>query len=322
MVAVTSSMKELATTSATLTLRSADGLRLVVETWGDAAAPAVVFAHGFGQTRRAWSSSAAILADKGWYCLCADARGHGDSGWRADGKYEFSQFVDDLRLVARQPVQRPILVGASMGGLLGIMAQAGPDTSRHDKPSLDTANVETSDARPFRALVLVDITPRWETRGVDRILTFMRAHPQGFDSLDEAAAAIAAHLPHRKAQKSPQRLRSLLMPRSDGRLRWHWDPQLLERIASDGQNQQAALLEAARRIRVPTLLISGEHSDIVSAATIAEFEQCVPHARHVRVADATHMIVGDRNDAFTAAVENFIQPLRDSASDTSRSKPT
>ena len=307
MVAVTASIKAPPTTSATISLRSADGLRLAVETWGDPTAPALIFAHGFGQTRRAWSSSAAILASKGWYCLCADARGHGDSAWREDGAYEFSQFVDDLRLLARLPAQRPILVGASMGGLLGIMAQAGPDTSQ---------------PQPFRALVLVDITPRWETSGVERILGFMRSYPQGFESLDQAAAAIAAHLPHRKEQKSPQRLRSLLMPGSDGRLRWHWDPQLLERIASDGQNQQAALLEAARRIRVPTLLISGEHSDIVSAATIAEFEQCVPHARHVRVPDATHMIVGDRNDAFTAAVENFIQPLRDSASGTSRSTPS
>jgi pimeloyl-ACP methyl ester carboxylesterase len=102
----------------------------------------------------------------------------------------------------------------------------------------------------------------------------------------------------------------------DGRLRWHWDPRLLERIAADGERQQGHLLEAARRIRVPTLLISGEQSDIVSNSTIAEFLHCVPHAQHVSVARATHMIVGDRNDAFTAAVRTFIQPLRDSAAAT------
>lgn len=295
------------TKSSTIALRSVDGLQLAVQTWGDPNSPALVFAHGFGQTRQAWGASAATLADKDWYCLSADARGHGQSGWSEDGNYDFTQFVDDLRLVAQQPAQRPILVGASMGGLLGIMAQAGPDTSQ---------------PTPFRALVLVDITPRWETRGVDRILAFMRAHPQGFATLDQAAAAIALHLPHRKQHKSPQRLRSLLTLGHDGRLRWHWDPRLLEHIAADGKNQQAALLEAARRIRVPTLLISGEHSDIVSAATISEFLQCVPHASHVRVPDATHMIVGDRNDAFTAAVENFIQPLRESAHGTSRSNLT
>ncbi|MGA9333496.1 MAG: alpha/beta hydrolase [Rudaea sp.] len=307
MVATAAGIKVPMTKSSTIALRSADGLHLAVQTWGEPAAPALVFAHGFGQTRHAWDTSAAKIAANGWYCLSADARGHGDSGWRDDGDYDFSQFVDDLNLVARQPAKRPILVGASMGGLLGILAQAGPDAP---------------DPAPFRALVLVDITPRWETAGVDRILAFMRAHPQGFATLEQAASAIASYLPHRKQQKSPQRLRSLLMRGPDGRLRWHWDPRLLERIATDGKNQQETLLGAARRIGVPTLLVSGEHSDIVSDATIAEFRQCVPHASHVRVPDATHMIVGDRNDAFTAAVENFIQPLREHATGTSRSNPT
>jgi pimeloyl-ACP methyl ester carboxylesterase len=183
-----------------------------------------------------------------------------------------------------------------MSGLLGLIAQA-----KH---------------APFRALVLVDITPRWEAAGVERIIAFMHAYPQGFVTFEEAADAIARYLPHRAERKSPQRLRQLLVPSSEGRLRWHWDPRLLDRIATDSERHQTDLLAAARKVRVPTLLISGERSDIVSAATIQEFLHCVPHAVHVRVADATHMIVGDRNDAFTAAVERFITPLRDSRGST------
>ncbi len=277
----------------TIRLSVQDGVRLAVDCYGDPRAPALVFAHGFGQTRHAWADIAAAFAQRGWYCLTADARGHGDSGWREDGAYEFAQFVDDLVQVAHQPAQRPILIGASMGGLLGLIAQA--------------------EHTPFRALVLVDITPRWETVGVERILAFMRAHPQGFTALDEAADAIAHYLPHRAARKSPASLRRMLVPTASGRLRWHWDPRLLERIATDSERQQEHLLDAARRIQVPTLLISGERSDVVSDSTIEEFLHCVPHASHVRVAQATHMIVGDRNDAFAAAVENFIQPLRDSS---------
>lgn len=288
-------------------LRARDGLRLAIEGRGDRRAPALIFAHGFGQTRHAWDASAnALAATDGWYCLTADARGHGDSGWRDDGLYDFAQFVDDLVLLARQPAQppKPILIGASMGGLLGLIAQAGH---------------APSEPAPFRALVLVDITPRWEAAGVERILNFMRAHPQGFATLEEAAAAITQYLPHRTPRQSPDRLRRMLVAHPDGRLRWHWDPRLLDRIAADGERQQQHLLDAACRIRVPTLLISGEHSDIVSAATIKEFLHCVPHAAHVRVARATHMIVGDRNDAFTAAVRQFIQPLRDSVASESRS---
>jgi pimeloyl-ACP methyl ester carboxylesterase len=273
-------------------LRAADGVELATEQFGDAASPALIFAHGFGQTRQAWTDTAANLSERGWHCITADARGHGESSWREDGAYEFAQFVDDLVRVARVPDEKPILVGASMGGLLGLRAQA--------------------EHAPFRALVLVDITPRWEAAGVERILTFMRAHPQGFASIEEAAAAIALYLPHRAERKSPERLRSMLVPIGNGRLRWHWDPRMLDSIGAAGADQQEHLLEAARQIDVPTLLISGERSDIVSDSTIEEFLHCVPHAQHVRVARATHMIVGDRNDAFTAAVEQFITPLRTS----------
>lgn len=273
-----------------LTLQTADGLALAIESRGDSTAPALVFAHGFGQTRHAWDASATTLAEAGWHCLTMDARGHGDSSWCSDGHYDFSQFVDDLVQLASVPARKPILVGASMGGLLGLVAQAEHEV--------------------FRALVLVDITPRWEAAGVERILTFMRAHPRGFANVEEASAAIAHYLPHRAQRKSPERLRSLLMNDADGRLRWHWDPRLLDTIAVDSEREQARLLDAARRIRVPVLLVSGERSDVVSDDTIAEFLRCVPHAQHVRVSRATHMIAGDENTAFIEAVASFVAPLR------------
>ena len=290
-------------------LSADDGVALAFERFGMARDPGVLFAHGFGQTRHAWNGTAKALAGEGWNCLTADSRGHGDSDWKADGHYDFPQLVDDLALLARHAAQAPapglpILIGASMGGLLGLVAQAAH--------------------APFRALVLVDITPRWENAGVERILAFMRAHPDGFGSVEEAADAIDHYLPHRRernrARKDrPERLRQLLVARADGRLRWHWDPRMLDRIAADSEQQQAHLLEAARNIRVPTLLISGARSDIVSAATIEEFLACVPHAEHVSVAHATHMVVGDRNDAFTDAVRRFIEPLRSSGATRSTS---
>lgn len=277
------------------TLHAGDGVPLAIATRGDDSAPALIFAHGFGQTRNAWNATTAVLAGAGWRCLTMDARGHGDSGWRGDGHYDFSQFVDDLVRLARVSAQKPILVGASMGGLLGLVAQAEHEV--------------------FRALVLVDITPRWEAAGVERILTFMRAHPQGFASVEEASAAIAHYLPHRSRRHRGdrsrlERLRSLLVSDAGGRLRWHWDPRLLDTIATGSERQQSSLLEAARRIRVPTLLVSGERSDVISDDTITEFLCCVPHAQHVRVSRATHMIAGDDNAAFTAAVARFVAPLR------------
>lgn len=271
------------------TLSAHDGIALAVEHFGDENHPTVVFAHGFGQTRHAWDVTATALARSGWHAVTADARGHGDSGRRADGDYHYDQLVDDLVRVARSATETPILVGASMGGLLGIAAQA-----LH---------------APFRALVLVDITPRWEAAGVERILAFMRAHPHGFASYDEAADVIARYLPHRNERKSEASLRQLLVRGDDGRLRWHWDARMLDFATRDSEKLQDDLLAAAAAIRVPTLLISGGRSDIVSDATIDEFLAHVPHATHARLAQATHMVAGDANDAFMQTVLNFAATL-------------
>ena len=278
------------TASSQINLLSDDGVKLAVQTLGDIHGPPLVFAHGFGQTRLAWNGSAERLAAAGFRCVLADARGHGDSGRPADGVYTVELFATDLLQIARYAGPNAVLIGASFGGLVGLLAQA--------------------DLGPlFRALVLVDVTPRWEPAGVERILTFMRAHPEGFGSLADASQAIADYLPHRAETRSPERLRALLIRQDDGRYRWHWDPQLLDGIATGFERHQERFLAAAARIRVPTLLLSGSESDVVSQATIVEFLSIVPHARHVVVPRATHMVVGDRNEAFTDAVFSFVRSL-------------
>ncbi|MEZ5461292.1 MAG: alpha/beta hydrolase [Dokdonella sp.] len=271
-------------------LTTPDGISLALEDFGNAQGPAVVFAHGFGQTRDAWTSCADATARQGWHATTYDARGHGHSSWLSTHEYSVDQLTADLALVAARAPALPVIVGASMGGLVGI-ALAG------------------ADAASCRALVLVDITPRWEPAGVERILDFMRAHPDGFADYSEAADAISAYLPHRKSRKSPERLRRLLVEGENGRLHWHWDPNMLEPIAADGGRHQRDLLEAATRIRVPTLLISGSASDVVSAPTIKEFLELVPHARHVMVPHATHMVAGDENSQFTRHVLDFLCAL-------------
>jgi pimeloyl-ACP methyl ester carboxylesterase len=219
----------------------------------------VLLAHGFGQTRHSWGATQARLAAAGHRSLAFDMRGHGASGRNAPGRdYEAAQFVDDLGATAAALGGRPVLVGASMGGLTGLLAQAGRDL--------------------FSAMVLVDVTPRWEAAGMQRIQGFMRAHPDGFATLDDAADAIAAYQPQRAARKTPRQLEALLHPDATGRLRWHWDVRLLDGFVANSARLQAPLEAAARAVRVPTLLLSGGRSDLVSDATIAHFLDLVPQA--------------------------------------------
>lgn len=288
-------------TDAAIILASARGARLAATRAPGRFGP-VVLAHGFGQTRESWIGTQAKLTAAGFGSLSFDMRGHGRSTWnRAGEDYSAEDFVADQRTAAIAAGHQPILVGASMGGLTALLAQA-----RHQL---------------YSALVLVDVTPRWEAAGVERIQGFMRAHPGGFADAEHAAQAIADYLPHRSTRKTPAQLATVLRNDGAGRLRWHWDPRLLDIVSGDTARQQADLAIAARSIRIPTLLISGSESDIVSSATIDEFLVLVPHAKHVSVPRATHMLVGDRNDAFTDAVLKFIQPLRENAADSLGVRP-
>ena len=275
-----------------LRFTAADGVRLAIDVRQPEGRPTLLFAHGFGQTRHAWTATAAALAAEGCRCVTFDSRGHGESERVPGGDYHMEQFVADLVGLARAQPEPPVLVGASMGGLLGLVVAGEID------PAL------------FRALVLVDITPRWETAGVERILAFMQAHPDGFADYAEAAEQIAAYLPHRPGRKSEDQLRPLLREGADGRLRWHWDPALLGGdLVRESERYQPRLMSAAANVRVPLLLLSGGRSDVVSRDTVDEFLRLAPHAEHVELPRATHMVAGDANDAFIREIARFLRTL-------------
>lgn len=277
-------------------LAGAGGLALAASRFATAGAgaqvePELLFAHGFGQTRGAWHRTAQVLAAEGRAGLAYDARGHGDSARNpADLPYAGDQFADDLIIIAGEQARPPVLVGASMGGLFGLIAEAR-------WPGL------------FSAMVLVDITPRWEEAGLQRILGFISAFPHGFDSLEHAAEVVAAYLPHRRTRKAAEDMGEVLRQGADGRWRWHWDARLVDELVRDCAQHQDAIAEAARTIRCPVLLVSGGRSDLVSTRTIEEFQLLVPHARHARLPQATHMLAGDDNDGFTASVREYLAEL-------------
>jgi pimeloyl-ACP methyl ester carboxylesterase len=269
------------------------GLALVADAYGDSCARPVLLAHGGGQTRHAWGGAAAALATRGWYALALDLRGHGESDWSPDGDYEFDVFAADLADVASALAHRPVLVGASLGGIAAMIAQG-----------------ESPDGL-FSAVVLVDVTPRMEPSGVERIRGFMTEHLEhGFASLDEAAEAVAAYQPQRVRQRNLAGLEKNLRRGADGRWRWHWDPRFMRRESRLPPELTFPRLEAAaRNVRVPTLLVRGRMSELVSEAAAQEFLALVPHARYVDVSGAGHMVAGDRNDVFSDAVVGFLADL-------------
>ncbi len=275
-----------------VTYKVDSGLNLIGDAWGTKDAAPVLLLHGGGQTRHAWGGTARALATQGWYAVALDMRGHGESDWASDGNYIIDTFVADIRSVISHFDRPPVLVGASLGGMTSLLT-------------------EGESLRPLSAaVVLVDITPRVEQQGVDRIRAFMTGKPEGFANLEEAADAVAAYIPHRPRPKDLSGLEKNLRKGPDGRYRWHWDPQLISPARFARARDPERLLAAARALRVPTLLVRGKMSDVVSEETAAEFLAAVPHARYVDVSGAGHMVAGDRNDAFSIAILEFLSGVK------------
>lgn len=268
---------------------SHDGLELVGDAFGDPRGAPVVLLHGGGQTRNAWGGTAAALAAAGRYAVALDQRGHGESAWAADGNYRLHSFAADLAGVVRGFDEPATVVGASLGGLAALLAEG-----EAEGPLLS-------------ALVLVDIAPRLEMKGVSRIIGFMTAHPDGFASLDEAADAVSEFLHHRSRPSDTAGLAKNLRQGADGRYRWHWDPRFIRGdYGIDANTFEQRLSACARSLTVPTLLVRGRQSDVLSEEAAADFLKLAPHAEYVDVAHAAHMVAGDRNDAFTDAVVTFL----------------
>ncbi|WP_280464305.1 alpha/beta fold hydrolase [Nocardia cyriacigeorgica] len=275
-----------------LRLRGSGGIELAADQYGPAEGPLVVFLHGGGQTRHSWKQTGAKLAATGMRVVTLDARGHGDSQWSAARDYRRETMVEDLIEVLGQLGGPAVVVGASMGGITGLLATAVPGGEQ------------------ISALVLVDIVTRPEPEGVQRVLDFLGKHRDGFDSLDEVADAVAEYMPHRPRPDNTDGLRRNLRQR-DGRWYWHWDPDMLADRAEDPSEITGRMEEVARTLTIPVLLVRGLQSDVVSAEGAAAFQELVPHARMVEIGGAAHTAAGDDNDAFTDAVAEFILTLND-----------
>ncbi|MCE5290247.1 MAG: alpha/beta hydrolase [Nocardiaceae bacterium] len=272
------------------TFRGHDGLRIAADRWTSTTAPklgSVLFLHGGGQTRHSWGRTAQRMAESGWEAITLDARGHGDSEWSPSGQYALDDFAADLNAVVAAIGEAPVLIGASLGGITALVVEG-------EHPGTSTG------------LVLVDIAPRIEVEGRDKIIAFMASAPNGFASLEEVADAVQAYNPHRPRPRNLDGLKKNVRQRPDGRWYWHWDPRFLDKGDEPKRNEdEERLYDAARRIQVPTLLVRGKDSDVITPEGAAELLDLIPTASAVEVA-AGHMVAGDDNDVFTTHLAEFL----------------
>ena len=277
----------------------AGGVNLAGEERGHLGDPLAVLLHGGGQTRHSWGTTAEVLAARGWHAVSLDARGHGRSDWPPDGDYRLVSFATDVQRFVESTADRPpFLIGASLGGL--------------------TAMLLDGEVAPGIAagIVLVDIVPDMEQAGANRIQQFMAEHARtGFASLEEVADAVAAYNPHRPRPTDLNGLRKNVRER-DGRWYWHWDPAFVGGTAdlppTEISDTERLMDDVANIVDggTPVMLVRGRVSDLVSEEKADQFRARFPAVEYVDVSGAGHMVAGDRNDAFTAAVVDFLDRHR------------
>ncbi|ETB19119.1 peroxidase [Mycobacterium avium subsp. avium 10-9275] len=285
-------MSTVSSSPETVEFAGVDGITLVADEWNrgsdGAGRPSILMLHGGGQNRFSWKNTGQTLADEGLHVVALDSRGHGDSDRSPQADYQIETLTADVLRVL-DAIGRPVtIIGASMGGLTGILAahRAGP-------------------AKVTR-LVLVDVVPRFEKDGSARIRDFMISGLDGFDSLEQAADAVAAYLPYRSKPRSPEGLKKNLRLR-DGRWCWHWDPAFMTKPGDDPELRTESFEQAAKNLSIPVLLIRGKLSDVVSPEGVRHFLATVPRAEFVELSNAGHTAAGDDNDAFSDAVVAFVK---------------
>ena len=265
---------------------------ILASEWGDNDNPLVIMLHGGGQTRHSWKGVAAKIANLGFHVIAHDLRGHGESFWDHDGDYTFDAHRDDLVRIIQQLGKKANLVGASLGGMISLSLAGHEEESKY-----------------CSGLIMVDIGMRPNDEGSDRIVEFMRSGAKGFSSVEGAADAVSGYLPHRERPKDISGLKKNLRLKEDGRYYWHWDPLFLTDRTGMGEVREERfrqLENSAKRISVPTLLVQGALSDILTIKEKEEFLNAVPHSKFAEIQQATHMVVGDKNDIFAEAIVDFL----------------
>jgi pimeloyl-ACP methyl ester carboxylesterase len=268
-----------------------DGRQVHYLEWGASAAAPVLCLHGGGQTAYMYEDMGTALSVR-YHVLAPDLPDHGDSDpIHPMDRHAMAETI--LPLCAHFGLRHVVLVGASLGGIVSITVGA-----RH--------------AALVGGIALIDVGHRLEEEGVRRIVDFMKSH-ESFASLEAAAVAVRAYLPHRKEVR-PENLRRNLRLLPDGR--WVWKHSFGRHLRDAGDQREGAWkaildgLDAdAAALRCPVLVLRGAVSDVLSSQGAEELVAITPNARLATVANAGHLAAGDSPQSTIGLITSFLEEI-------------
>ena len=273
----------------------ADGLSLNLLQWSSEGMP-LLFLHGFDNDAHVWDEFAPTLAPY-YRTLALDHRGHGDSDWDPQGRYDHETMARDVEAVLDSlGIKRVALVGHSLGGRVS-MHFAGRNPER------------------MAGLVIVDCGPDLDARGVTRIQLETQTAEPSFPSVEAFEDILARRYPEAATTTLARLARHWLRRRPDGRFEPKTDSKFGRgrAAASAEQMQDWARAEAARlwsaleRTPCPTLVIRGAASDVFDPDTAERMaDEALPNGRLEIIARAGHSVMLDNPEAFRDSLVRFV----------------
>lgn len=250
-------------------------LQLAFEELGEG--PPVVVLHGLFGSGRNWRGVAGALAAQ-HRVLCVDLRNHGKSPWIDSMTYP-EMAADVLALIRSEGLDRPVVIGHSMGGKTAMTLALESPESVGRLIVVDIAPVSYGDRLTPYVEAMLSLEPRVASDRADVMRHFVERNI--------ADAAVVTFLMQN------------LTVRND-----HFDWQLnLPAIGAAVPALCAFPPElAAHRFNGPATLITGSLSDYVSPADRAAFVEQFPQARTVEIDGAGHWVHADRRAEFVAAL--------------------
>jgi pimeloyl-ACP methyl ester carboxylesterase len=263
----------------------ANGMRLHYLDWGNPHLPDMLLLHGGAQSAHSWDFFALAMRDH-FHIVAVDQRGHGDSDWSEDGAYDTAFHVDDMAAFTTAiGLDRFVLMGLSMGGrnAYGFAARHGDRVDR---------------------LVIVDVGPDVKAEGRRHIQEFLEG-TDTFDTFEWLVERVHEYNPRRPVEQIRGSLINNLKQLEDGRWTWKHDRRRGIRRDRGGEMNEEAWRDLAQ-VAVPTLLVRGAESYILSEETAARMRTVLRDSNFVEVPNAGHLVPSDNPVVFERVVRAYL----------------
>ena len=266
---------------------NANGINIHYLDWGTEGNPPLVMLHGLRGHANVWADVAESLCGE-YHVYSMDQRGRGDTDHAPGGDYSSDAFVEDLKgLVDALGLDKFILFGHSMGGR-NSMAFGGKYPERLEK------------------LCIVDIGPRIEATGGNRITEELRNIPPQFDNFEDALAHVQTGNRFASEPVMRRRLAGQTNVASDGTVSWKFDPAIREQRINGTAAPAVDLWPALEEIKCPTLVVRGTETDLLTVETAQQMIDTLAQGSLVEIERAGHMVFEDNPSDFIDAVKGWL----------------